>query len=296
MSSSEISPENVSTLISQVLKAKDPATVGLKRILRKKEEERNDYPLRTITLEEFTVTGNNPKKLNENERHVLELEKKVADLQIELKKQRQTAIAAVQAAYTKGKQEGIALGRDEGTSSTTDCYEKKIDVLQQRMGDIIEHLESSKQKVFSNAEHLVLQLCCAMVKKVIDHEVSIHRDIVLAVLKRALTYIGHREKMVVRVAPDDLETISERKDFWFPVADRLADITIEADARIERGGCIIESNSGLVDARLGVQFDELAGLIEKTWNEVTSAAGNRPPAASVDKQNPPAAAAQPDNG
>jgi len=55
MNKSEMSPEKVSELIGQVLEAKDPATVGLKRILRKKEKECDDYPLRGALLEEFKV-------------------------------------------------------------------------------------------------------------------------------------------------------------------------------------------------------------------------------------------------
>ncbi|MBN1128318.1 MAG: hypothetical protein JXA71_04995 [Chitinispirillaceae bacterium] len=271
MSDSELSPETVSTLIERVLKAKDPSTVGLKRILRKKEEEREDYPLQEAVLDEFSVPGKESIKLSAEERRVLELEKEVADLRIALQRQRRAAADAVQASFTKGISDGFGRGRAEATAVTAAAYEEKIDALQRRIGDLFEHLETAKRSVFANAEHLLLRLCCAMVKKIIDREVSEHHDIILAVLKRALTYIGHHEKMVVRVAPDDLELVAQRKDFWFPVAQRLKDITVEADARIERGGCIVESNAGLVDARLGVQFEELAGIVEKTWDEVTSA-------------------------
>jgi flagellar biosynthesis/type III secretory pathway protein FliH len=121
-------------------------------------------------------------------------------------------------------------------------------------------------------------------KKIIDHEVTVQKNIVLTVLKRALNYIGHREKMVVRVASDDLERVTNRKDFWFPVADRLTDVSIETDERIAPGGCIVESNSGLADARLGVQFEELTELIEKTWNEVTSAATEREDDTTLEEQ------------
>jgi flagellar biosynthesis/type III secretory pathway protein FliH len=273
MNSSELSPENVSSLIERVLEAKDPSAVGLKRILRRKEEESNDYPLRGAVLEEFAVPGREPVKFSQDERRVLELEKTVADLRIALKRQHEAAIDAVRESLTKGKTEGFAQGRAEGVAVTAAAYEKKIDALQQRITEFLQSLETAKRSIFSNAEHLLLKLCCAMVRKVIDREVSLHHDIVLGVLKKALTYIGHHERMVVRVAPDDLELVAQRKDFWFPVAQRLKDITIEADARIQRGGCIVESNAGVVDARLGVQLEEIAGIIEKTWIEVASATG-----------------------
>lgn len=270
MTTAEIPPENVSNLIEQVLKAKDPATVGLKRILRRKEDERNDHPLRSATLEEFSATGQRSKKLTEDELHILELEKKVADLQIAAKQQKVAATSAIQNAYAQGKKEGIAAGSAEGIATTTVAYEKRIDELQRRIGDVLSSFERAKQSAVQNAEHVVLRLCLAMAGKILDREVAADRTIILNVIKRALTYIGHREKMVIRVAPDDLETASQRKDFWVPVGERLEDIAIESDDRIERGGCIVESNSGLVDARLGVQFNELADIIEKTWQDITS--------------------------
>ena len=45
-----------------------------------------------------------------------------------------------------------------------------------------------------------------MVRKVISTEVTVNQNIILSVLKKALTYIGDRERLVVRVSPDDFET------------------------------------------------------------------------------------------
>ncbi len=271
MAVSEIPPENLSSLIEQVLKAKDPASVGLKRILRRKEEQRDDHPLRNVTLEEFSVPGQTSRKLTEDERHILDLEKKVADLQVQLKQQKTAAASAMQEAYAKGKREGAETGRAEGVATTTGEYEKRIDELQTRMGDVLAQFETAKQEAVLNAEHLLLKLCLAVTGKIIDREVAADPELILTVIKRSLAYIGHREKMTLRVAPDDLEMASQRKDFWITVGERLEDLSIVADERIGRGGCIIESNSGLVDARLGVQFSELSELVEKTWQDVMSA-------------------------
>jgi len=270
MAESEIPPENLSSLIEQVLKAKDPASVGLKRILRRKEEQRDDHPLRNVTLEEFAVPGQTSRKLTEDERHILDLEKKVADLQVQLKQQKSAAVAAMQDAYAKGKREGAETGRAEGVRTTTGEYEKRIDELQERIGDVLSHFETAKREAVLNAEHLLLRLCLAVCGKIIDREVATDPELILTIIKRSLSYIGHREKMTLRVAPDDLEMAAQRKDFWITVGERLEDIAIIADERIDRGGCIIDSNSGLVDARLGVQFSEIAELIEKTWQDVMS--------------------------
>jgi hypothetical protein len=53
MNSPSSPSENTASLIDKLLKAKDPATVGLKRIIRKKIEDINDFPLKKVQFEEF---------------------------------------------------------------------------------------------------------------------------------------------------------------------------------------------------------------------------------------------------
>jgi flagellar assembly protein FliH len=49
-------------------------------------------------------------------------------------------------------------------------------------------------------------------------------------------------------------------------ADSVKEIVIEADGKVERGGCIIESELGNIDARISTQFalieEALLGLAE----------------------------------
>lgn len=272
MDSEKIPPENVSQIIEQVLKAKDPATVGLRKILRNKDEAGRESTLRYEMLQEFEIAGKRNTKLSEDDQHVLMLEKRVADLQVEMKKQQGQARQAIQSAYAKGIKEGIAEGTQQASVETAEQYEAKIDALQDQVAEFLRAIEVSKSSILSNLEHITLRLSLEMVKKVLSREVSLQPELVLSVIKKALTYIGDREKIVVRVAPDDFEQVSGRQNFWLPISDRLKNITIEPDPRISKGGCILESNSGVIDAQLGVQFEELAMLIEKEWEHAAAAA------------------------
>lgn len=272
MDREKIPPENISQIIEQVLKAKDPATVGLRKILRKKDEAGRASPLSGEMLQQFEIAGKKNTKLSEEDQHVLMLEKRVADLQVELKKQQEQTRQAIQSAYAKGKKEGIDEGTQQASALATGQYEAKINAMQDQIASFLRAIEVSKSSIASNLEHVTLRLSLEMVKKIISQEVSLQPELVLSVLKKSLTYIGDREKIVVRVAPDDFEQVSGRQNFWLPIADRLKNITIEPDSRISKGGCILESNSGVIDAQLGVQFEELAMLVEKEWEHAAAAA------------------------
>ncbi|NLG19501.1 MAG: hypothetical protein GX556_19440 [Fibrobacter sp.] len=268
------SRQDVSSLIDNILKSKDPATVGLRRILHKKMEQEKDFLVYSPSTEEFDSPGKKARVLNQDEQRVLELEKKVMDLELLLERQKENARTAVQTAYGKGREEGYKDGYSRGEQEAGECYQKSVDQLQSKTGLFLREFEESKREVFSNAEHMLVRLCTEMVKKIISVELSVNGEIILSVLKKALGYIGDRDRLIVRVSPDDFEAVSGRKDFWVPVADRLKNVNIEADQRVSRGGCIIESNSGVVDARLGVQYEELAGLVESVWESINSSARN----------------------
>ena len=85
--------------------------------------------------------------------------------------------------------------------------------------------------MISNTDHIMLKLCFEIVKKMISSEVHENREYILNVIKKAICYIGDKERLIIRVAPADLETVSNRKDFWLPVTERLKDILIEQDGK-----------------------------------------------------------------
>lgn len=270
MDISEIPAEQVSAVIEQILKDKDPAIVGLRRILRKKPGEAQDFPLRSPVVEEFAAPGKRKGLLSADEQRIIELERKTAHQKQELDKNTERARLAVGKAYEQGYKEALAVGIKKGKAEADAEYQKMIKAVQLRVGSIIKQIENEKMGIYADAEHGMLELCNAVVRKILATEPLVNKEIILNVLRKALAYVAERQKLVIRVAPGDLETLSANKDFWTPVIGGLKEVTIETDERIEKGGCIIESNSGIVDARLGVQLGELEETIEKSWQSLNA--------------------------
>jgi flagellar biosynthesis/type III secretory pathway protein FliH len=273
---SSLSPDDVTTLIDHLLKSKDPATVGLRKILKSKRDEAEDFPLHPLSYEEFHVPGMTKETFSHDEKRILELEKQVKGLEAGRAAQQEKAKAAVVAAHRQGMQEGLARGEEDGLKKAKAGFDGRVEELQVKIAAFLGDIEASKKRIYGNAHTILLKLCFELTKKIINKECSIDPDIVLLAIKKSLSYIADREKLVVRVARDDLETASLKKDFWLPVGERVESIRIESDERIEKGGCIIESNSGVADARLGVQISELAEFVEKIWESVIAGSDTTP--------------------
>lgn len=271
MAPSPLSSDDVSTLIDHLLKEKDPAAVGLRRILKRKQQQGASYPCRPVSFEELSAEDKERKVLNDDERRVLELEKRVGELEGQLKEAKSNAERAVQAAYRKGREEGRVEGEKTGQARAGEQAQKQIAALQEKTAAFMHSVEEGTKRVYANVEHQVANLALRLARKILNTEPTVNQEVVFGVIRKALTYIADQERLVVRVAPGDYEAVSGKKDFWVPVTEGLGEVSIEQDERVEPGGCIVESNAGVVDARLGTQYNDLADLIEKTWNRTAGA-------------------------
>jgi len=270
-----IGSEKVSVLLDQLLKAEDPATIGIRRILRHKIDDVNAFPLKTDIMQPFDTSGGKPgpgvkrgKESNiftEQERSYLELEKRVREVERTLTQERLANKRAVADNFEKGKAEGFAAGEKSGYDKAKAGFDAEIGKLKDQTSKFLKQLEDSKKIMINGLEHVLLRFCVELTKKILSCELETNKEIITATIKRALSMIADRENVVIRVSPGDMEAASGNKDFLSSVTERLENVRIEEDTRIGKGGCIIESNSGTVDARLGVQLEEVTDMVEKAW-------------------------------
>ncbi|MDR0331563.1 MAG: hypothetical protein LBH93_07645 [Chitinispirillales bacterium] len=267
--------ENVTVLLDQLLKAEDPATIGIRRILRNKIDAGNAFPLKAPDMESFDPSGNpaaggkGKKKdhhlFNEQERAYLELEKRVRELERSLTQEKVAAKRATADSFEKGKAEGMAAGEQAGHDKAKAAFDVELKKHKDQVAKFLKQLEDSKKAMINGLEHILLRFCVELTKKIVSLELTTNPEIITATIKKALALIADKDNILIRVAPGDMEAASGNKDFLSTVTERLENVRIEEDARIGKGGCIIESNSGMVDARLGVQLEEVEGIVEKAW-------------------------------
>ncbi len=294
MSTPPLSPQEVSSLIDHLLKSKDPATVGLRRILRRKTEEGKGFPLAPLRFQDFgKASGKQGGIFDEQETQVLLLEKQLSELRRRMDDEKKRAEQAVRQAFAKGLEEGVEKGRREAGAEAGKRFEEQVSQIEERLAGFLVDVKKAREELLLGAQKAVVELSMAIARKVVNTELSLNPDTVLSVIKKALTFISEREHLVVRVAADDLETVTNKKEFWTSISERLEGIRIEADPRIRKGGCIIESSSGVADARLDVLLEELNDVIEETWKSLLTekeAAGGQ---ADVEQKEEPDQTSEP---
>ena len=97
----------------------------------------------------------------------------------------------------------------------------------------------------------------AVAERIIRRDVTLADDIVITQIKEAIQRIVGVESIKLRVHPSDEEIVRAHRTVFLSSLDNLRDVVIETDEGMERGGCIIESASGNVDARISTQLRQI---------------------------------------
>jgi type III secretion protein L len=121
-----------------------------------------------------------------------------------------------------------------------------------------------RDQALASAERDILRLAVKIAEKIIGREIERDRTAVVDIVANAMRQARRNETVTVRVNPADLELIeTHRHRLARSTREQLLDIV--PDPRVRSAGCLIESESGAIDARLETQLRVLErALLTKT--------------------------------
>ncbi len=112
----------------------------------------------------------------------------------------------------------------------------------------------AEERVMTESEPQLVKMVMDIAEKVIGRELE--KGAVVDVVRKTIQdAVG--KKVTVRVHPDDYVVLKEKESQLFSVLDQTRSISVREDESIERGGCIVETELGVVDARLSTQLSAI---------------------------------------
>lgn len=125
--------------------------------------------------------------------------------------------------------------------------------LRGQLAETLAEVAELREQMASYAEHEIVQLAVEIAKKIVRREVTVDREIVISLARVALARLHNRALATVRLHPEDYQYLSAHRD----KLGSGGTIKLIEDAAISRGGCLIETDFGDVDARIEQQFNEI---------------------------------------
>jgi type III secretion protein L len=132
-------------------------------------------------------------------------------------------------------------------------YEKGREESESELAENILAIKEERVSNLANVEQDVLRLSVKLAEKIIGEEIKLDQKTRGEIVLNALRSARQQEMLTVRVSANDLpllENMREKIDSF----GRAKYIDFIADQAVKSGGCIIESASGTIDARLETQL------------------------------------------
>jgi flagellar assembly protein FliH len=112
-----------------------------------------------------------------------------------------------------------------------------------------------KPSLYAQAEREVVKLAIEVAKKIVHREIQVDRDIIQTLIRVTLAHVAEKTPVTIHLNPMDFNYISEQQVELSQSEGR--DISLMSDKSIERGGCLVETDCGDIDARLEEKFHEV---------------------------------------
>ncbi len=152
-----------------------------------------------------------------------------------------------EAARTMGHVEGVAAGRIEIDAQLAQAVSS--------IQAVVEEARAQRQSVIESAEPELVKLAMSIAERIVHEQITVDPNVVVDNVRQALTRLVGREVVTLRVNPADLDTIRAHRD-TIAGANDVEHLRVVEDQRVDRGGVVVETDAGTIDAKVSTQIRE----------------------------------------
>ncbi len=177
--------------------------------------------------------------INEAKRNAEEIEAKAQDSMSQIEKE------ARDKGYAEGHEEGYKSGSEE------------VNRLVEQLHTIITKAIEKRNQIIEDSETQLINMVLLIANKVIKVISENQRNVVINNVIQALRKLKSRGDVVIRVNLADLQLTTDHTRDFMDRIENVKSITVLEDSSVDRGGCIIETDFGQIDARISSQLKDI---------------------------------------
>ncbi len=172
------------------------------------------------------------------------------DLIVKAKEEAEKEIQLLkEGALEEGRKEGLKKGLEEGfTSGREDGKKSFFETIKKWDGIISETLEERK-RLLNDLQPILVDLVGEAFSRCLREEAKKNSGMVTEFAKEALIKAQDRVQLKLHLNPGDIEEVNAQKE-QLKLSVGAGHLELVPDARIEKGGCFLETEAGTIDTRL----------------------------------------------
>lgn len=172
---------------------------------------------------------------------------------------RQTLDAA-EARATALAEDARRHGYDEGHAAGVAAAQAEMANMLAALRELVESARVERHALLISAEPELVRLAVGIAERVLHQQIALDGGVVVEMARAAIARLVDREKITIRVNPADIERMREHREELLALGDVKVMRVIE-DQRVDRGGVVLETDAGSIDAKISTQLGEVRKLL-----------------------------------
>lgn len=188
-------------------------------------------------------------------------EKEAQDIVNKAQAEAQEIIAKAHSEENEIRDSAYRKGYDEGQKSGYNDGQSELNSLIERVHKIVESVMNRREEILRDTEQQIVDLVILMTRKIVKIISENQKGVVLSNVLSALKKVKTRCNVIIRVNIEDLKLTSEHTGEFIKRVEAVQGITVIEDSSVDKGGCVVETDFGAIDARIASQLGELENKI-----------------------------------
>ena len=132
-------------------------------------------------------------------------------------------------------------------------------------------LEQEIVKVREELEKFLVPVALKAAKKIVGRELELSENTIVDIVSNTLKSVSQHKKITIYVNKKDLEALENNRSKLKEIFESLEVLSLRERNDIAQGGCIIETEGGIINAQLENQWRVLENALEMLLKKKTPA-------------------------
>lgn len=169
---------------------------------------------------------------------------------------RSEVVAEIEALKEKAQKEGFEQGFSQWVKAIADLEEEII-------------------KNRKETEKAIVPIALKAAKKIVGEQLKVSEDAIIDIISNSLKAVAQHKKITIWVNPKELEIVQSHKDKIKKQFENLEVLSIRPRNDITEGGCLIETEVGIINAQLENQWLILENAFNKLMKNIPEEKGKK---------------------
>lgn len=161
-------------------------------------------------------------------------------------------------------QEAKAVAEKKRIQTEKECEELKKQAIEEgrqegleKFNEHILALDGAAKKIYLDTQKIILSLALKAAKKIVTKELETNPDTIVDIVVQAMAPAKNNKKVTIFVSKADLKSLEKEKDNLRKMFEQAKVLSIQEKDDITPGGCIIETETGIINASTENQWHAL---------------------------------------